>query len=54
MKDGEIHGSDTDQIVEVLKSLCNFVSCYHEIQYLLESDKITQYNSDREIQDFIP
>jgi hypothetical protein len=51
---GLADGSDTDQIVEVLKSSCNFGSCYYEIQYLLESDKITQYNSVREIQNFIP
>jgi hypothetical protein len=54
MKDGEIHGSNTDQIVEVLKSSCSSVSCCYKIQYLLESDKITQYNSVREIQNFIP
>jgi hypothetical protein len=54
MKDGEIHGSDTDQIIEVLKSSCNCDSCYYKVRYLLESDEITQYNSVSEIQNFIP
>jgi hypothetical protein len=29
--DGEVHGSDTDQIAEVLKSLCSILQCYYEV-----------------------